>query len=821
MQKRLLLLAVATPLLAQNLYRVSDSVHLANPARFGVNFESPEFRPWNSSRFQNFWNDAYAMEPILFRHNGRATGGAADHLEDKKGKPVALNPQDKSSSPGSSYWDLMQDGFWDGADITVYRETENSVRLLRRGKVRRFEGNKDSEQKIYFEEPGEPVQRGDLYVLEMWRNDIPADKIAARAQHLMSGPLDAGTPAKAYGAGPVTVPWRIDPATFAPEGDSTASLRLELPGATAKGEPSGVGHQYLRFSGRELAFRAGKEYVLDVWLRQEGLNAPVLVQAGDRGKQEFSVGGEWRKYSFPLDNTRPITEGVPSLFIGSTAAGTLWIDNLLVREVGVEPFAIFPEWQQPIVDWRPGIIRSMNGRHLLHLDVQLSEGFSRKLTWTATGGLKSGGGIGLRTQLELCEKSGASPWLMTYVLPSDEELDHLMEYLGAPADVGYGRLRAAHGRERPWTEAFEHIYVEVANEMWNGIFQPQAFPGDPELCAKLSNRVFSRLKQSPHNTRANIRGMAPGWAHAIYRGKNNQGQYAWDLWTLRCARVCTEMDALATAPSGYIGGWDGQTPIGASDAELFQANLLYPAQVFEPKLDELEALRADIRASQGREFEIIKYEAGPGYSLPNPAKPFSEQEEVVGKSLALAIATLDNFLFVVANRGNTNYFLYERGNNWSSHSLNMDPHTTWLALALRNQHCRGDLLRVEEGGLQRVDIPEVQAVGLDNKGARRNNVLPAMKGIPLTRLYAFRDGKRHSFIALNRSFSQAQEITLELPYEPADAYTEYRLSHPDPRTTNRSGYNVRIAETQGTGFAKRFTFSLPPASAVVLVNEER
>lgn len=818
-----LLLVGSLAFAGDSTYRVEKVSRLAKPQNFGVNFESPSFTPWTSSRFQNYWNDAYSMEPIYFRHLGRATGGSSTYVEDIAGQPCALNPADKSTSPGSAFWSVMQDGFWDGATIRIYRETEDSLRLVRKDTVKRFAGAKDSEQRIYLASEGEPVQRGDLYLLDRVGLDLPVDQIRTNAEHLRTGPLSSGTPEKCYSNPDQVVPWIMDTSTYAPEGGSTASLMVSLPGQTEPGKAWGVGQQYLRFGGKDLAFRPGREYVCEVWMKQKDVTQPVLVQVGDRGSQRFEVGTDWAKYSLDLDNTKPISQGVPSLFIGSPSAGTLWIDNLIVYEKGLPPFAIYPDWEQELVAWKPGQIRSMNGRYLMALDVQLTDGFARKMTWTPKDGLKTGGGIGLKTQLELCEKSGAAPYLMTFILPTDEEIEQLMEYLGAPAEVGYGKLRAAHGHPQPWTEVFDKIYIECANEMWNGLFTPQAFPGDAELCGKLASRLFKGLKSSPYNKRKNIMGVAPGWAHSLYRSKDKDtGAFTgYENWTFRCIKNCREMDAVATAPSGYIGGWDGLTAVGQKDDQLFQGNLFYPAQVFEPKLAEIEAMRDEIRKTQGREFEMIKYEAGPGYSLPTPQKPFSEEEEKIGKSLALGIATLDNFLFVMANNGNANYFLFTRGNNWSSHSMNMDPHTTWLALALRNRYCTGELLNVQEGALARVDVPEVQSVGLDNKGGRNKNILPAIPGCPLTRVYAFRDGRRFSYIALNRSFTQPQRITLELPYEPDTAYTEYLLAHEDPRITNRDRRNVEIKETRKTGFSRTFSFTLPPASACVLVNESQ
>ena len=67
----------------------------------------------------------------------------------------------------------------------------------------------------------------------------------------------------------------------------------------------------------------------------------------------------------------------------------------------------------------------------------------------------------------LCEHIGADPW---YCIPGTlhpEEINVLMEYLGAPASVGYGKVRAELGHPQPWTEVFRNIYVEYGNEAWN------------------------------------------------------------------------------------------------------------------------------------------------------------------------------------------------------------------------------------------------------------------------------------------------------------------------------------------------------------------
>ncbi|MBI5725531.1 MAG: sigma-70 family RNA polymerase sigma factor [Planctomycetes bacterium] len=67
----------------------------------------------------------------------------------------------------------------------------------------------------------------------------------------------------------------------------------------------------------------------------------------------------------------------------------------------------------------------------------------------------------------LCEQVGSDPW---YCIPGTlhtEELLKFMEFIGAPADTGAGKLRAQLGHTKPWTESFRYLHVEFGNEAWN------------------------------------------------------------------------------------------------------------------------------------------------------------------------------------------------------------------------------------------------------------------------------------------------------------------------------------------------------------------
>ncbi len=825
------LLACAASLsAAESIYTVTDTVLRADPPNFGTNMTFPNFRPWaEGPRLWNNWGPWYSMEPIVFRHNGQATGGGADFIEDEKGSAKALIGEGiEVKSSGSGYWFLHGDGFWDGATVDIYRETEDSVECIRSTTVKKFYGSKGSPGRIELVDSGEPIQQGDLYVLTMKRLKTPAvsgpSEKMTRTQQLSNF---VKTNKKFQGK----IPWTLDDTTFCSENGSTASMKITLPGGHTgnekkEGLPSGWEFQFIRNGGKELDFNReeGVTYRCDIWLKQEGIAGPVTLKLGDRLHEQIEVNAEWKKYSFSIPTDTPISDSFNDCIsvIGSKHPGTLWIDNFAIYQEGVEPFAVYPEWKEELKKWKPGIMRTMIGRGLLTVDALLTHGFTRNFLWSPKSGLHTGwgqGNFGLPQYLSLCEEVGAEPYVLTYMLYTDKEIEQLMEYLGAPADTGYGKLRAEHGHPKPWVESFDQIYIECANEMWNGNFAPQAFPRQPEMAGKVSNRLYRAMKNSTWNTRKNIKFVASAFVNSLYRWKDRKtGEFNMEdrakAWTFRCVENTSEADAIATAPSGYIGGWDGDTIIGENDAELFQGNLFYPARIMHPKLKDIKALYKEL----GRELEMIKYEAGPGYALPNPKVPVIPEEEATQKTLALSTATLDNFLFVLANNGNSNYFKTRTGNKWSSHNNDMVPHTTWLALSLRNQYCKGALLAVEETQLATVDLPEMTVTTLKNDGSKRPKKVAAMNNVPWTRLYAFREGKRYSYIAVNRSFTETQDITIQVPYQAKSAVTRYLLTG-DPRDTNIQEAKVLIEELKGNNFGKSYTFSLPPASSCVVINE--
>ena len=535
-------------------YRVTKKTAIANAPRFSVNAEFGSFAPWNVDQRINAWNLFYNLEPMVQQHHGQCDGGGVDFAQ-------------HNSSPRFSFWDCARAGYWDGAEAQFYRINNSVMSLVRTATVARSVIGNDpvtgekTEEKLYFTEQGPAIRSGDFYVLRKTSTKPspfirPALLDAAWGTNYL---LDGWCNFQGK------VDWRFDTNTFAPEGGSTASLRMELTQATPS-KPSGPWHWYLINNSDQphinLRFNPGKSYKARVWLKQEGMSDPrALIQLGVFTSAVVELSTEWKQYEFDLPVDNP-AKPMPSrqnddsrLLIGGFSNGTMWMDNLLVWQTDVEPFAIMPTVLGALKDFRPGTIRLWSGYQSPSLDYWLGEGFAQQNAGDY-GKSTRPVVLSLNQGLKLCEATGAEPWLILNPFFTAEEHAHLMEYLAGPADTGYGKLRAKQGRTEPWITTFKTIHLESANEAWNSIFRAN-WSGRPDVYAAIADRQFRELKTSPYYSRSKFELIANGWDNNM----EVQG------WTHRVSLSSKEADRVDIAC--YFGGWEkGAAPLAADQGEL-------------------------------------------------------------------------------------------------------------------------------------------------------------------------------------------------------------------------------------------------------------
>ncbi len=786
------------------VFEITPEVVVKNPARFGANAGPPSMNHWNTEPWHNQWWLGDSIEPITARHRGTATGGGEDFFEDT-GKGMGLG-----------YYDVFRTGFFDGGQAVVYRLEGDKMNLVREGRIKTYQAEKEGVNRVTFTEPGPAVQAGDLYFLTVERTDIPAG--VTRTYENAPWAIHQGfqlpnKKEKAFYEAGLRLEIVRDPAP----GNGRASLKMTVPEGLE--EMPRVGTWLLSDTEKDdnPRLREGATYTVRLWLKQEGpAPAEVEVTVGSLAKQTFSVGNEWKEYRFDFLGAPPKPKKVERFDIGTKSPGALFIDGVtIVEKDGPPAYGFYPEIVETLKRFRPGTLRlwtlfskGMNRT----LDDVLGPPAESNLAFNETGGATPSTAVGLHKELELCEQIGTDPWIIVSVMNSPQEHKNLIEYLAGPADSPYGAKRAAWGREKPWTEAFDRIILETGNEVWNSMFKPQAFAGNPKVYGAYSERIFQDMKSSPFYSDDKFYLVVNGWV--AQPGPKGFGAEA--------LRMAPSADAFDIAY--YTGGWDAVGVMKSeNEAEGWLNVLTFTQRMLVNRSREAVETAKQIGVERGRPASVLVYEAGPGYTLPGPGK-FNIKEQEEGKSLAQAITALDIFMSNIRiGILDQSFFMFKNGHYWSSHNRQWGEHIIWKGLGMRNSLCEGDLITANAKEMVTIDLPdaEVDIMHQTNSADRKLKTLPGVPGLPLVDCYPFQNGKRHSFLFISRRLEGSTPVTLELPYDPEDSYTLHTLAGDSPALHNIDEEVVKVVTTEHQGMTKSFTLQIPPHSAVVLVNNAK
>ncbi|WP_371158419.1 hypothetical protein [Jannaschia sp. 2305UL9-9] len=438
--------------------------------------------------------------------------------------------------------------------------------------------------------------------------------------------------------------------------------------------------------------------------------------------------------------------------------------------------------------------------------------------------------------LSMMERAGVRPWLQIEPHLTVAEWQGLVEYLAAPFDPRtedpatkpWAALRVRQGRTAPWIDAFDRIDLEIGNETWNGLFAPWTFFGmqDAQSGQKRNRAQVYGLYQS--HVAAALRA-SPYWSDTVEARTRFVigGRSRTDYGTV-AARFAPDASDIVTV-AAYNGGWDeGEGP--PQDTPASYSNVLN--QLFQSNLPRAVRQVADIRdleARQNREIAVGTYEAGPGYALNglNRRRVTEEQadeQEIVMKSRAAGVATLDTFLAQRRSGYRTqNFFKFGEGRMWQSHApwhMGGAPYPSWMLLSLMNRLGAGEMRDVETIAVPRRDLPAFE---------RREAVADA----PQVAVYATGGADYLTLFAISRrvpnypagSGNNCTPVTIDLPGDlPAGPVTLYRTggSHDDTGATGAPPPLERLEIPRAQIASGRLqvgdrTCGLPAASAYVYV----
>lgn len=552
-----------------------------------------------------------------------------------------------------------------------------------------------------------------------------------------------------------------------------------------------------------------------------GTGEPTLsVQIGDT-KTDVPVDGTWKHHDLNIRiDAEQRHRNLGARLIA--AGGEVLVDDIEIwkEEPAGNPTVFRDIVVGPLRKLRPGILRylQMGGSDLANnLRPRLKQmGWTRDFKNLLSGGRNDARyyRFNLHEFYVLCEHIGADPW---YCLPGTvhpAEITPFMEYLGAPADTGYGKVRAELGHPKPWTEVFENIYVEMGNEAWNAAGYATGSYNGPEHWKD----IFAAGKASPHYRKkilfvAGAQAGNPGVAKRVLANAPNA-------------------DRLAVAP--YIIHHLKKADVAPldTDAKLFRWVFGFAARRV---LHEHGCVRRNSACAREHNTELAVYEHN--YHITKPSAkdggaPIALRNRIIA-SLGGGITLVNDALLMLRELGVRSQCFFNLNQNqfregvklWGfMPGLNLaEPRYRpgFLATEIANHVLAGDLVETAHGA----DEPTFTARGIMVREWRTEPAFSDYGPLPAIRSYAFRKDTQRGMILFNFDTDDAHTVKLAFPGAAKDETARaWRLAADDIAAGNEyetGEPQVRIVEETLKDFAPGATLELPPHAMLVLKWESR
>jgi hypothetical protein len=388
----------------------------------------------------------------------------------------------------------------------------------------------------------------------------------------------------------------------------------------------------------------------------------------------------------------------------------------------------------------------------------------------------------LPTALSYAKQVGCNPWLIVNPSINEAEWGNLVDYLCAPAGVGYASRRPAN-HPGPYTSDFSTIYLEFGNEEWGTQTTATTYPTTQEKYGAYGHYMISQaIAGKSYFDKNKIKFVANGFtlnpSNTTSIMKDFTEASLVDYFSYSGGDSSLTGDAcyqneLLSVPEGVAAsnGSGGSGGVG-----------VYLAQ-------DAQSQKSD--AAGGLNYQTSVYEGGPGSDAPGSTTTGDD-------SLAAATTAIDQALACSLNGfGPQNFFLCNLGTGPYSSHLNfaggLIPHPVWEALKMRNRYCAGDMVEVTTN-----TVP----VTTDGKSA------------PLIATYAFHNGTNYDVAVVSRDLNNTTPVTLHLPEGVNAGATLYTLTG-DPRANNNSSLIIPIGTQSLTNFKQDYTFNMPAGSFYV------
>jgi hypothetical protein len=488
---------------------INNTVSNAAPAAFGLNW-AENMAGRNQNALNNQIGDSNFGEQIV-RIKGAATSGTTTYLQNNSGTML-------------DYYETLYTGMFDGGNVRIYRETPTALLKIHETTVTTFvtsTGAVADQQKITFATPSPtPIQANDIYILtKVVANDLnqyahPRLTWIRDGQNTWNKTCDEWT----TGADCNAITKTLD-ANDKPANGGTASCKIT--NTDPDNKQCGIGQYFSDAAGEGyFSFDPTKTYIFSVWLKQTGIagGRVNLRSTTTNINHNFTATNTWQQYTYSVTGINPIPTGAPVDFLNLNfdGVGTLWVDNFILYDALLAPYAMRPYVLQEFANFKPHTLRIWSGQTNTDLGTTLDNWTNPESqgarSWSVNNGPGTGNALTLPTILPICEANNTRPWLIVSPSFSEAEWLGLIEYLAAPANTPYGAKRAAQGHPAAYTSTLPKIYLELGNETWNPTFAPWVFDFNGERMGKFAQYFYNVVKSSPYFDPAKFELMLGGWS---------------------------------------------------------------------------------------------------------------------------------------------------------------------------------------------------------------------------------------------------------------------------------------------------------------------
>jgi hypothetical protein len=576
----------------------------------------------------------------------------------------------------------------------------------------------------------------------------------------------------------------------------------------------------LHYTGAPLAYRSKVKF----WAKAQSGKPTLTVEVEKSGRSEKVIlDPEWKQFDLAFDLKFATTQAADGgKIVFRTAGGDVLLDDIDVRrDDGDKNPTVYRDLVvNALKQINPGCMRYMRNIR----NTAMNSVLPPLMNYTYDGGRAWDDQVGSHEFFELCELLKCGAWATLPGTLNREDIDQFMEYLGAPADMGLGKVRAQLGHPQPWTKTLSAIYIQFGNEV-------RTFPGNGYNGPDYWTSLIERAKASPYYS-SNLIFIVDlhGTSAATILDRNpNADRLTFNtymMFSLARKQIQMAEDKPGFYDFAFAQSWHGW---------------------FEQQNN---GTLGNIMEAHRRDVELSVYEGGNYHTtFSDPENPPADEVNHMICGMAGGLNTQNYSLMLMKYHGarTQNSFLFgqtsfKTGNGsfgnmgdtrirvWggavgfsSSNTFRLRPRL--LCMQAANRVMGGDLVETVHTGAD----PKFSVTNLFGTGYSqgRNPVEMTVSDIPRILSYAFKEGKRHGLILVSQDTREAQDVVIQFAGAVDGAQARvYQVAADDLEATNEldwapDGPQVVMKESTLSGFASGQRLSLPKASITSIEWQEQ